>query len=99
MQTLHVVNYLSPMVKDNKDSLARQTRVQVKEKVTNANGNLKKYEVMNGTIFIEVDTSDAADAVKTMFAAIKEVVVSELAPLQAIFMKSQLRAKSAEVKA
>jgi hypothetical protein len=91
MVTLLVTKYLSPSVKDNKDSLARQTRVQVKEKVVNAKGTLKKFEVLKGSIFIDVDTAEAAKAVKDMFDTVKEAVTEELEPLQAIFMKSQRR--------
>ena len=92
MVTLLVTNCLSSGVKDSKDSLARQTKVQVKEKVIEAKGNLKKFDVFNGSIFIDVDTVEAANAVKKMFeTAKKEALIEELEPLQAIFMKSQLR--------
>ena len=100
MVTLQVTKYLSSEVKDNKDSLARQTRVQVKEKVTSVNGKLVRFEVTTGTIFITVDTDAAADAVTAMFKKVKEPpVVEEQDPLQAIFMQSELRARVAEAKA
>ncbi len=91
MVTILVTKYLSPSVKDNKDSLARQTRVQVREAVDKPKGTLKKFDVLNGSIFIDVETAEAAKAVKDMFATVKEAVVEELEPLQAIFMKSQRR--------
>jgi hypothetical protein len=97
MITLQVTKYLSSVVKDNKDSLARQTKVQVLEKVVTAGGKLVKFEVSNGIIFINIDTPEAAEAVKEMFDTVKEPpVVEELEPLQAIFMKSEARAKVAE---
>jgi hypothetical protein len=100
MVTLQVTKYLSPEVKDNKDSLARQTRVQVKEKVASVNGKLVRFEVNTGTIFITVDTESVAEAVTAMFAKVKEPPVVEVQePLQAIFMQSELRARVAEAKA
>ena len=99
MVTILVTKYLSPSVKDNKDSLARQTRVQVKEKVTSANGKLVRFEVTLGTIFITVDTEAAAKAVTAMFADLTvPPVVDPQEPLQAIFMQSEARAKAAEAK-
>jgi hypothetical protein len=89
--TVMVDGALSENVRDSKDTLARQTRVLVKEQVVAVGGILKKFDVYSGVIFVDVDTSDAANAVVKLFSTITGAVAKVVEPLQAIYRKAQLK--------
>jgi transcription antitermination factor NusG len=93
MKTLTIVieGGLSDKIRDHKDPLARQAKVLVSERVKSVNAKLKKFEVFDGVIFINVDTSEAAEAVVKQFSTIKGAVASLVEPLEAIFRKAQLK--------
>jgi hypothetical protein len=97
--TVMIEGGLSVNIKDNNDPLARQTKVLMKERVVTAGGILKKSEVYTGTIFVDVDKKDAADAVVKMFSVIDGAVAQIVDPLQAIYRKAQLRPVKIEQKA
>ena len=98
--TVTIDGGLSDNVRVTTDPLARQARLLIKEQVIAAGGILKRFEVYGGVIFVDVDKSDAADAVVTQFSTIKGAVAQVVDPLQAIYRKAQLRtAEKIETKA
>jgi hypothetical protein len=99
MITIRVTDFLLPMVKEGKDPLIAQIKSQVKDRFSDSKGSLKKIEVFDGAIFIDVDSEATVTAVREMFGTVPEAKVTPLEPLQAIFMKSQLRAKADAQKA
>ena len=90
-RTVVIEGALSDRVKGSKDPLARQAKSLVKERVKSISGTLKKFEVFDGVIFVDVDSSEAADAVIKQFSTIKGAVATMVEPLEAVYRKAQLK--------
>jgi hypothetical protein len=95
--SLIIKEFLQPTVKDSKDRLARQARAQIKKRVEETNGKIERFDLLQGTIFVDVDSESSANAIVEMFKKFGDVKVETVEPLQAIYAKGRL--KLAEVQA
>ena len=94
IETVEINGALSLNVKTNKDPLARQTRAEVKNMVANVGGKLLRFDVFQGTIFVNTDKDDAAKVVIDRFSKYDGVDAKKIDTLQAILRKSQLMTAS-----
>jgi hypothetical protein len=86
-----VSEFLQPTVKDSKDRLGRQAHTQIKRGVEDAKGKIEKFDILQGTIFIDVDSDATASTIEEMFKKFDGVKVEKVEPLQAIYAKGRLK--------
>jgi ribosomal protein L23 len=71
--------------------LARQARAQIKKRAEETEGKIEKFDLLQGTIFIDVDSDATAKTIKEMFQNFDGVKVETVEPLQAIYAKGRLK--------
>jgi hypothetical protein len=89
--SLIIKKFLQPTVKDSKDRLARQARAQIKRRVEEADGKIERFDLLQGTIFVDVDSEASANAIVELFKKFDDVKVETVEPLQAIYAKGRLK--------
>ena len=89
--SLIINKFLQSTVKDSKDRLARQARAQIKKRVEETDGKIERFDLLQGTIFVDVDSESTANTIVEMFKKFGDVKVEIVEPLQAIYAKGQLK--------
>lgn len=91
MASLLITGYLSKEVVDNKHRSAREAGGFIRSVIKNANGSLKKIEVLMGTIFITLKDDNGKKELKEALASVEGVKVDEPSQAMLIFVKERAR--------
>jgi hypothetical protein len=90
-----ITGYLSNVVPDKKDRLARETRRLFYRIVKDAKGSLSKFDVTNGQIFVELRDENGLKELQSELTSLPNVTVEEVSPIKLVFLKSQAQAAQA----
>ena len=101
MAALLISGYLPKEVANNKHRSAREASGYIRSVIKKANGSLKKFEVLMGSIFITLKDEAGVKELKEALAGVEGVKVEEPSQAMLIFVKERARnaAQALETKA
>lgn len=91
MAALLITGYLPKEVVDNKHKSAREAGGFLRSVIKKANGTIKKFEVLMGTIFISLKDESGVKELKDALSAVEGVKVEEPSQAMLIFVRERAR--------
>lgn len=89
-----ISGYLSKKAVAKTDKLAKEARRQFFTIVKDAGGFLSRFDVTNGSIFIELRDDKGYPELQKALADLNDVTLEEVSPIKLVFLKSQAQAES-----
>jgi hypothetical protein len=91
-QAAQISGYLTKLVVNKKEPLAKDARRQFFRIVKDAKGSMTKFDVTNGQIFIELKDENGLKDLQAELSKLPDVKVEEVSPLKLVYLKSQAQA-------
>jgi hypothetical protein len=89
-----ISGYLSKKAVSKTDKLAKEARRHFYKTVKDAGGAMSRFDVTNGSIFIELKDEKGLPELQSALESLKDVTIEDVSPIKLVFLKSQAQAES-----